>query len=236
MTGPGQRAWGTDNYDVWMFAVEALPPHHVVEAPTGHITISPATFDDVEDYVHLHIDLLNITYAHLFDPDFAPQRRAEFKERCGALREEIHEAALAGTRDESPFRQHWVARSHLGTMVAVASAGDGVDEWEHQVLGDAWRPPATTWCIDHLYVVPGLHGSGLAQHMLELLVPHQHGYLWVFSDNQRAVRFYRRGGFVADGLRAPSGPTWGNSMMDRMVRATSVGKPAGMDQAGRPPR
>lgn len=202
-----------------MLAVEALPPHHVVQTTAGLITISRATLDDVEEYVHLHIELLNVTYAHLFDRDFAPRRRAEYDERRAELRDEIRQAARAEARDENPFRQHWVARSHLGTMVAVASAGDGVDEWEHRVLGDAWQPPATTWCIDHLYMTPGLHGSGLAQHMLQLLVPHGHGYLWVFSDNQRAVRFYRRAGFAPDGLRAPSGPTWGNSMMDRMVRA-----------------
>lgn len=173
--------------------------------------------DDVEEYVHLHIELLNVTYAHVFDPGFAPARRAEFDERCESLRQEIVEAAQARESGRDPFRQHLVARTAAGTLVAVASAGHGVDEWEHWVLGDAWRAPQNLWCVDHLYVVPGLHGSGLAQEMLDLLLPHGYGYLWVFTGNQRAIRFYQRNGFISDGLRAPSGETWGNSMMDRMV-------------------
>lgn len=205
-----------------MIAVETLPPHLVVETRNGAISISKATEADVEEYVHLHVELLNVTYAHVFDPVYAKQRRAEFDERCAAMTEDIREAADADAHDRDPFRQHWVARTELGTMVAVASAGEGIDDWEYRVLGDNWRAPTTTWCIDHLYVVPGLHGSGLAQRMLDLLVPYGHGYLWTFAANQRAINFYLRNGFSTDGMQAPSGPTWGNSMMDRMVRGGRV--------------
>lgn len=194
----------------------------IVETIYGAVTITEARGHDVEAYVNLHIELLNVTYAPLFDSDFAPARRAEFDERCSALRQEISDTGEASVVGRDPYRRHLVAKSRCGTLVGVAAAGNGVDEWEHEIIGDIWRPPATQWCIDHLYLVPGLHGTGVAQAMLELLLPHGHGYLWVFQANHRAVRFYERNGFAADGLSASSGPTWGNQMMDRMVRLPAI--------------
>lgn len=196
----------------------SLPSEFEINGGFGPVTVRRARLGDADAYVHLHIELLNVTYAHLFDPGFVTARRAEFEERRRSLIHEIEDAAAAEMAGRDPFRQHWIAESRQGTLVAVASAGEGVDDWEAEVIGEAWRPPAATWCVDHLYVVPGLHGSGLAQAMLAVLLPHQRGYLWVFRDNHRAIRFYERNGFVADGLSAPSGPTWGNQLMDRMIR------------------
>lgn len=188
------------------------------DAPHQPVLVRRAELSDVEDYVHLHTALLSTTYAHLFPPDFARMRRSEFDQRCHSLTREIEAAEKTDINGHVPIRRPLVAETASGSLVAVASSGDGIEPWEADVIGKAWTPPATTWCLDHLYLAPGLHGSGLAGVMLEALLPHGHGYLWAIRDNTRALSFYRKHGFRPDGLSALSGPAWCNQPMDRWVR------------------
>jgi ribosomal protein S18 acetylase RimI-like enzyme len=66
------------------------------------------------------------------------------------------------------------------------------------------------WClptpyIDNLHVKPSLHSKGIGSTLLisaaeELLARgHKTAYLWVFTSNQKAVRFYERLGGVTTG-------------------------------------
>ena len=126
----------------------------------------------------------------------------------------------AGVGVQTHFRRHFIARNARGGVVGVAASGIGVGDWEIDVCGDAWVPPATDWTLDHLYTVTGMHGSGLGQAMLDAALPGRRpAYLWVFTDNVRAVRFYERNGFVPDGLKVDSGESWGSMPMVRMQRA-----------------
>jgi ribosomal protein S18 acetylase RimI-like enzyme len=51
-----------------------------------------------------------------------------------------------------------------------------------------------------VHVDPALHGSGVGQGLLDLcLAPGEPAQLWVWSGNERAIAFFRRNGFAADG-------------------------------------
>lgn len=176
--------------------------------------------EDAADYAHAHIELLNTTYAHLVDAAYARLRRAEFDGRVAELLADLEEAEGADAEGRDPVRQHLIAHNERGAVVGVAASGEGIGAWERPHLRGVWTPPATTFCLDHLYIVPGAQGSGLGQALLDAALPdHRDAYLWVYGDNARAIRFYERNGFVADGLAASTGAAWGNAPMQRMVRA-----------------
>ncbi|HBY22323.1 MAG: GNAT family N-acetyltransferase [Propionibacteriaceae bacterium] len=185
--------------------------------------IRVATEADVEEYVHTHIALNAITYAHYAPPEFARNRRADYADRVQELTDEIAEAAQAQAQGREPFRQHWVAENSLGTIVGVMSAGRGVEPWERRIVGDAWFDSGAAYALSHLYLVPGVHGSGLAQEMLDVGLPERRpAYLWAYDDNLRARAFYRKNGFAPDGLQTLSGEHWGNMPMSRWVRPDVV--------------
>jgi putative acetyltransferase len=57
----------------------------------------------------------------------------------------------------------------------------------------AFRPG---W-LDHLYVHPAHHGSGIGTTLLrKALAANDVLYLWVFQSNEKATRFYERHGFT----------------------------------------
>jgi GNAT superfamily N-acetyltransferase len=70
-----------------------------------------------------------------------------------------------------------------------------------------------------IYVRADEYGSGLADQLLETVLPRQApAELWVFEANDRARRFYSRRGFEPDGGRHIFGPEFGHQAEIRMVR------------------
>lgn len=182
-------------------------------------TLEPLRHELVADYVRAHVEMTVLTYAHVMGPGFAANRRAELAEREASVHAEVDEAFAAAASGRLPFRQHVVARNARGGIVGVLAFGDGVETWEADHVGEAWTPPAVTWAVSHLYTAPGTFGTGLGQTLLDLAAPAGAGaYLWVFTENPRALAFYHRNGFVFDGLAGDSGEDWGSSPMARMVR------------------
>lgn len=184
--------------------------------------ISPLRREQAADYAHAHIELMNTTYAHLVDASYARRRRSEFDARVAELLADVDEAEAADAAGRDPVRRHLVAHNARGAVVGVAASGDGIAAWESS-LGRVWFPPATTFCLDHLYVVPGAQGTGLGQELLDAALPARHdAYLWVIAANARAVRFYERNGFTSDGLVTSTGPAWGDLTMMRLVRSAAA--------------
>lgn len=182
-------------------------------------TIAPLARAQVVDYAATHVELLNTTYAHMVPLDYARLRRSELADRIGELLADLDDADAAAAAGAEPFRRHWIATGPTGAVVGVAASGEGVGDWERPALGDIWTPPATTFCLDHLYIAPGMQGSGLGQALLDVALPGgRAAYLWVIGGNDRAIRFYERNGFARDGLDTNTGPAWGNIPMSRMVR------------------
>ena len=70
-----------------------------------------------------------------------------------------------------------------------------------------------------IYVRASEYGSGLADRLLETVLPEQEpAELWVFEANDRARGFYSRHGFKTDGARHLFGPELGRQAEIRMVR------------------
>lgn len=183
------------------------------------MSIDDLRHEDVNDYVHAHLILLETTYAHLVDPAYARHRWDELPERIASAHEDI-DTCEAALRDAlTPPRRHLIARSSRGVVVGLACAASGIGDWEEPHLGDDWVAPPVTTNLSHLYTMPGTHGTGLGQQLLDRILPDRTpAYLWALSDNERAVAFYRRNGFRVDLGPVSSGDTWGRVPMVRMVR------------------
>ena len=100
-----------------------------------------------------------------------------------------------------------------GAIAGVAHAGPGTDG-----EGDAY-PAVRETQLDILYVLRAHQGTGVAQQLLEaVLPPGTPAQLWVFERNPRARRFYERNGFQLDGTRHVFGPELGHQPEIRLVR------------------
>nr|NLI50430.1 GNAT family N-acetyltransferase [Propionibacterium sp.] len=157
-------------------------------------------------------------------PEFAAARHAELDERIAHVHADLDAAAAAERAGVPPRRRHLVAHNERGGIVGVGCSGEGIEAWEAEHVGADWFPPASTFALSHLYTVPGTHGTGLGQRLLDALLPGRRpAYLWVFLENPRAIRFYERNGFGLDGLRCDSGESWGARPLGRMVRPSVAG-------------
>jgi len=182
-------------------------------------TIAPLSHAEVDDYVRTHVELTVLTYAHVMGPEFAAGRRGELAERAERVHADLDACAAADRAGNVPARRHLVAHNVRGGIVGVGCAGEGVESWEAEHVGPLWVPPATSFVLAHLYTVPGVHGTGLGQELLDALLPDgRDAYLWVFLENPRAIRFYLRNGFGFDGIACDSGEGWGARPLARMAR------------------
>lgn len=183
------------------------------------MTITPVGHDDVEPVVRAHIALQHVAYAHIADAGHSAALWGTFDRRVSSLHDDVDAAASASAEGREPDAVHFVARGERGAVVGIASAFRGVGDWERELFAGTWQPAGPEWCLDSLYVMPGLRGAGLGLRLMDAALPHRRGaYLWVISDNVDAIRFYERNGFHPDGFAGRSGPSWGDMDMLRMVR------------------
>lgn len=185
----------------------------------GPVTITEVDHADVEDVVRAHIALQHVAYAHIADGGHAAALWGSFDRRVADLHGQVDAQAAARASDREPDAVHLVARGERGAVVGVAAAFQGVGDWEREVFAEGWQAPAAAWCLDTLYVMPGLRGAGLGLRLMDAALPERRAaYLWVISDNVDAIRFYERNGFHPDGFAGRSGLGWGDMDMLRMVR------------------
>jgi GNAT superfamily N-acetyltransferase len=91
----------------------------------------------------------------------------------------------------------WVVEDG-GRMVGFASVGPAEDEGED---------PSVTAELLAMYLLEGYWGRGLGRRLMEIVTEEmdkrgfEHALLWVLEANDRARRFYEKGGWVADGAR-----------------------------------
>lgn len=185
-------------------------------------TITVLTPDAIDDTVRAHIAMQQVAYAHLADAGHAAALWDSFPERRDAFAADLKAQAAAQASGGEPTSRHLIARSARGAVVGVASAFEGVGDWELDLFGEAHVPAAAAWCLDTLYVMPEMRGEGLGQLLMDAVLPqHQDAYLWVIDGNAGALRFYERNGFRLDGFGGRSGPEWGDLLMHRMTRTAS---------------
>lgn len=69
-----------------------------------------------------------------------------------------------------------------------------------------------------LYVDAAWRGSGVADALIRAAIGTGSALLWVLEHNPRALAFYERQGFRADGAAEELGPEWNGARQIRMVR------------------
>ena len=118
------------------------------------------------------------------------------------------------------------ARLRLWTTLLADPAGRDrirVAEVDGAIVGfaGAGRPteatPAREVALRMLYVLREHHGTGVGQALLDAVLGDQPAQLWVAEANPRAIRFYERNGFHADGTVLVD-PELENLREIRMVR------------------
>ncbi|WP_433160845.1 N-acetyltransferase family protein [Kribbella sp. CA-247076] len=147
--------------------------------------IRPATVEDAEAAAWCHLLCWREAYADLVPAD----------------------RLLEGTSDIDRRTERWVTNLEEGRKRWIALNPDPAAAVEDQVIGfsaagsgrDEDAP--VTLELEAIYTRQAQWGSGLGRRLLEVAIGKDQASLWVFEDNLRALTFYRRNGFVADGAR-----------------------------------
>jgi RimJ/RimL family protein N-acetyltransferase len=125
--------------------------------------------------------------------------------------------------------QRWISRWTAGLQSPQPGSATLIALRDGEILGFATagparpNPTAGTPVRDRelrsIYIRASEYGSGLADRLLEAVLPGQApAELWVFEANDRARRFYARHGFTPDGARHQFGPELGGQAEIRLVR------------------
>lgn len=153
---------------------------------TGRILVRWATADDADAIGRIHVQTWQICYRGQIPDEYLDALSVE--RRCEAWRR-----TLAGGDPEWPEMQVWVA-SVADDAVGFCGAGPSRDDDADDSIGEVYA----------IYVDP-LHwdtgaGAALIHHAVSCLRgAHQHATLWVLDSNERARRFYEKGGWRPDG-------------------------------------
>ncbi|QIM21015.1 GNAT family N-acetyltransferase [Phycicoccus sp. HDW14] len=139
---------------------------------------------DAEALGRMHQQVWVDTYSDLLPPGYFDEHGPE--ERIALWRRVIAEPLPAGVRRVTVFDGD-------AGPVGWCIAGPGL---EHEGVR-----PARTEALWALYVATDHLGTGLGQQLLEWALADRPAELWTARGNERAISFYRRNGFVADGTR-----------------------------------
>ena len=120
---------------------------------------------------------------------------AEFQTSCwreayvGLVPQDYLDSVGAATR-----QRRWATRifERHRTVLIAESDGAIVGVASHGLRDEVLE-------LMSLYIAAGLRGSGLAQQLLDAAISDEPAQLWVFEGNERAIGFYVRNGFAADG-------------------------------------
>jgi GNAT superfamily N-acetyltransferase len=133
------------------------------------------------------------------------------------------EKLLARTSDLPRRTERWAGQIEAGLDRWIAlnpSADEPIDD---RVIGFASPGPArdedapAPLELYAIYVREKWWGSGLATRLLDVAIGKEAASLWVFEDNPRALAFYAKHGFAADGARSDD-PAFGLTEI-RLVRS-----------------
>lgn len=182
----------------------------------GEFVVRRALPSDAEAYARADAEMVGATYRDLMPPAFAAERLAEVPRLTGERAAGFAAEQQAEAAGRQPERRTWLAR-HGDRVVGTAVVTYVPQQWELD-LGIS-LPPGDFRQLNHLYLRPEAHGTGLAQTMLDLALPdRQSAHLWVLIGNPRAEAFYRRNGFQIEPGEFSCGPLWYHRPMHRMRR------------------
>jgi ribosomal protein S18 acetylase RimI-like enzyme len=153
---------------------------------------------EATEIADMHVQTWRETYSHLLPEGFFDDEYVQGRHRMwtGIL--------------ESPGAD-WNIRvaDEGGRIIGLAVAGPSTPAADEE-------PPRARQ-LYMLYVLAAAHGRGVGQGLLDEVVGDEPAVLWVAKQNPRAIAFYRRNGFVFDGVEQtyPGVPTLVDA---RMVR------------------
>ncbi|MEZ2372037.1 N-acetyltransferase family protein [Arthrobacter sp. RCC_34] len=146
-------------------------------------TFRPPLPSDVESLAVLHVRCWREAYGHLLPEEFFTEERLESRRRLWAM--------LTAPPSEAPQPGQTIRVAEAaGEVVGFAGGGAPLDP-EEASLGQN---------LSMLYLRQDFHGSGAGQALFDAVLPSGPAFLWVAQDNPRAQAFYRRNGFVLDGV------------------------------------
>jgi GNAT superfamily N-acetyltransferase len=143
---------------------------------SSRIATRPASARDVLAIAEFQTATWNEAYRGL-----VPQ---SYLDRATVAERELRWAERIGRRDI-------LLAENQGELVGVASSSLRTD-----------ARPGPRLELNSLYVAAGIRGKGLGERMLDELLLDAPAVVWCFSENLRAVAFYRRCGFQLDGETA----------------------------------
>lgn len=139
--------------------------------------------------------------------------------------------AYATLRDESFFAHHegqldgqaawWERGLASGAQFFIAEDRDG------RIIGLAGGTPVIEEDQDAgvdvelgmLYVLEEYYGTGLGQHLFDVVLGQHDALVWVLQGNERALAFFAKQGFTPDGTSEALTGSWDGLIEQRMVRA-----------------
>lgn len=142
-----------------------------------------AIASDAESIARVHVDAWRETYSGVL-------AERHFSEAALSRRTQFWTGYLSLT----PRPGHLVVAERGGAVVGFANSGEarGPDA-EHGF------PPVRPLQLFSIYLLEAAQGSGLGQSMLDAVLRGEPAQLWVLRGNARAIAFYQRNGFTADG-------------------------------------
>lgn len=140
--------------------------------------------EDAEELGRAHVHIWQVTYAGMMDDGKLAAMQSD--SRVSSWRDRI----IPGLADQA--RRGVITRCAVETSTGhIAGFGTGGTARDED-------PPRDTelWSLN---VLPEYHGSGVATQLMKALIGDRAAYLWVATQNARAIAFYRKRGFELDG-------------------------------------
>ena len=162
------------------------------------VRVRPASVDDARGVAEVHVQAWREAYVRQLPADM-----------------------LAGLRVE-PRVERWASIIVDDiTDVYVADVAGRIVGWATASRGrDDDRP--TSRELEGIYVLAEHHGTGAGQLLLDAVIGAGDAYLWMMDDNPRAEAFYRRNGFVRDGIERDQAMAGHSIHIVRLVRHDGV--------------
>ena len=151
---------------------------------TDSHSVRDAVGSDAENIARVHVDAWRETYSGVLADH-------HFTEDAFRGRKRLWEDYLSLT----PRPGRLVVAERDGNLVGFANSGEarGPDV-EHGFT------PARSLHLFSIYLLTAAHGTGLGQSMIDAVLRDDPAQLWVLRGNHRAIAFYERNGFAADGV------------------------------------